>query len=309
MGTNTFHLLVAEANEKGKFSIIHRDREAAKIGKGGINQSYIREEAINRAINTMQSFRQSIDSYGVTDIYAFGTSALRNATNCSEVIQKIKAATGIQAKIISGDDEAEFIYKGVRSSMEMGSEKSLIVDIGGGSVECIIANNTNTFWKKSFEIGAQRLLEQYHKNDPISKDEISALNAFFDQKLKPLFEALAKNPAQILIGASGAFDTLSDIFCFQERIPKTDEQTETPLTVQGFHTIYEDIIKKNRRERMETPGMIEMRVDMIVVASCLVHHILSRNPFTQLRVSTYSLKEGVLASLNQAATTVETPQP
>lgn len=306
MGTNTFHLLVVEANEKGRYNIIHRDREAAKIGKGGINQSYIKEEGINRAILAMQSFRRSIDRYDVTDIFAFGTSALRNATNSSEVIEKIRAATGIQANIISGEEEAEFIYKGVRSSMEIGSENSLIVDIGGGSVECIIANNTTIFWKESFEIGAQRLLEQYHKSDPIAKGEVTALFVFFEQKLGTLFEALIKFPANILIGASGAFDTLSDIFCLQNNIAKTDEETETPLTIPGFYSIYEDILKKDRRERMNTPGMIEMRVDMIVVASCLVYYILSKNLFTQIRVSTYSLKEGVLASLNHPATLAKT---
>jgi exopolyphosphatase/guanosine-5'-triphosphate,3'-diphosphate pyrophosphatase len=305
MGTNTFHLLVAEANEKGPFKIIYRDREPVKIGKGGINESFITEQAIKRALAAMQRFRESINLYEVNDIYAFGTSALRNARNCFEVTQKIKACTGIETTVISGDDEAVYIYKGVRDSLKMGNDKSLIVDIGGGSVECIIADNAQLFWKESFEIGAQRLLEQYHQHDPIIQSEIKNLWAVFDEKLKTLFKALERYPAKILIGASGAFDTLSDIFCFQNNVPKTDEQTETPLTIEGFHIIYEDLIKKNRQERMDTRGMIEMRVDMIVVASCLIYYILSKNSFTQMRVSTYSLKEGVLASLNQAATSVE----
>src|SRR5688572_3627283 len=249
MGTNTFHLLIAEANEKSHYTIIHRDREPVKIGKGGINESFITEQAIKRALATMQKFKESINLYDVNDIYAFGTSALRNARNCSEVIQKIKAVTGIETTVISGDDEAEYIYKGVRDSLEMGKEKSLIVDIGGGSVECIIADNAQLFWKESFEIGAQRLLEQYHRHDPITQSEIKNLSDVFEEKLKTLFEALTRYPAAILIGASGAFDTLSDIFCFQNNILKTDEQTETPLTIEGFYIIYKDLIKMNRQER------------------------------------------------------------
>jgi exopolyphosphatase/guanosine-5'-triphosphate,3'-diphosphate pyrophosphatase len=305
MGTNTFHLLVAEADGKGHYKIIHRDREPVKIGKGGINDSVITEEGIRRALVTMQSFKKSIDLYNVESTYAFGTSALRNARNCVEVLEKIKGCTGIDTTIISGDHEAEYIYKGVRASMEMGDEKSLIVDIGGGSVECIIADNTHVFWKRSFEIGAQRLLEQYHKEDPISLQAIENLRCFFEEKLKPLDEALMRYSTRVLIGASGAFDTLSDIFCIQNNISKTDEQTEIPLTIPGFYAIYDDVIKKNSDDRRKIPGMIEMRVDMIVVASCLIHYILSKNLFTQIRVSTYSLKEGVLASINQTATSVK----
>jgi exopolyphosphatase / guanosine-5'-triphosphate,3'-diphosphate pyrophosphatase len=298
MGTNTFHLLIAE-DEKGQYRITHRERLAAKIGKGGINEGYITESGLNRALAAMHSFKQMIDKEGVGKTFAFGTSALRNASNKEEVLRKIKIETGIDAEIISGEVEAEYIYRGVRYSLDMGDEKSLIIDIGGGSVECIIGNNTQIFWKESFEIGAQRLLEKYQKNDPITKLEIATLDQHFEKALKTLFEALQKHKTSILIGASGTFDTLSDIFCYQRDIAMSDRQTETPLTLEAFYEIYQALISKNREQRLQIPGMIEMRVDMIVVACCLVRYILARHSFARLRVSTYSLKEGVLESLTQ----------
>jgi exopolyphosphatase / guanosine-5'-triphosphate,3'-diphosphate pyrophosphatase len=299
MGTNTFHLLLAEADKQG-YHITYRDRVAVKIGKGGINQGVITQEGLDRALLTMQSFRNTIDQHGgVTEIYAFGTSALRNASNKEEVKTKIRALTGIDIHIISGDEQAQFIYEGVKAALGLGDERSLIIDIGGGSVEFIIGNHDKISWKQSLEIGAQRLIEQFQKNDPITAKEILDLDAHFQKELQPVFLALERYPTHILVGSSGTFDTLSDIFCARHEIIKAPEEVETPLSLEGFYEIYEELIHKNRQQRMEIPGMIEMRVDMIVVACCLIRYLLETWSFNRIRVSTYSLKEGVLASLIQ----------
>lgn len=298
MGTNTFHLLLAEADERG-YHITKRERLAVKIGMGGINEGYITNDGIHRALLAMHSFKNTIDQEGVTQVYAFGTSALRNAKNGSDVARQIKEMTGIEVDIINGDKEAEFIYHGVRAAMHLENNKSLIVDIGGGSVEFIIGDNDHIYWKKSLEIGAQRLLEIFHKHDPIAPEDIEHLNQYLSTALQPVFEALQQFPTAIMVGSSGTFDTLSDIFCIQHDIHKTVEETETPLTLAGFEEIYHELLTKNRTQRMQMPGMIEMRVDMIVVACCLIRYLLNHHHFDRIRVSTYSLKEGVLASLIQ----------
>jgi exopolyphosphatase / guanosine-5'-triphosphate,3'-diphosphate pyrophosphatase len=296
MGTNTFHLLIAESDERG-YHIISRDRLAVKIGMGGINQGVITEAGIHRALLAMQSFKNIIDQHGVEKVYAFGTSALRNASNGKEVARQIKELTNIEVDIISGDKEAEYIYEGVRSALNMEKEKSLIVDIGGGSIEFIIGDNDKIYWKKSLEIGAQRLLEEFQKHDPITPEEMASLDQHFQKTLEPLFEAIRQHHTHTLVGSSGTFDTLSDIFCIRHDIHKSPEEIETPLSLAGFFEIYHELLKKNREERMQIPGMIEMRVDMILVACCLIRYLLEKYPFERIRVSTYSLKEGVLASL------------
>jgi exopolyphosphatase/guanosine-5'-triphosphate,3'-diphosphate pyrophosphatase len=298
MGTNTFHLLIAEQEDKS-FNIVFRDRLAVKIGMGGINDGIITETGIHRALLAMQSFKNTMDQYGVSQAFAFGTSAMRNARNSAEVIERINAVTGIDIRIITGDEEAEYIYYGVKAALGLGDERSLIVDIGGGSVEFIIADQHTIFWKQSFEIGAQRLLEKYQQHDPILAEEIHAVNDFFNQELTSLFTAVNLFKPSVLVGSSGTFDTLSDIFCIRHDIHKSAEEIETPLTIEGFYEIYYELIKKDRKERMEIPGMIEMRVDMIVVACCLVRFIIENFSFARIRVSTYSLKEGVLASLTE----------
>ena len=100
-----------------------------------------------------------------------------------------------------------------------------------------------------------------------------------------------------LVGSSGTFDTLSEIYCIRRDLHKLLQNIETPLSSGGFYEIYDELIIKNRAERMLIPGMIEMRVDMIVVACCLIRFILEQHRFQNIRVSTYSLKEGVFASL------------
>lgn len=294
MGTNTFHLLLADIHEDGS-KIIHRDRLAVKIGKGGINQGRITEAAMNRALVAMLSFRNTIDQHGITDIYAFGTSAFRNATNGEEIAKRILDLTGIKVHIITGDDEAMYIYEGVKAALGLGAERSLIIDIGGGSVEFIIANADEVFWMKSLETGAQRLLERYHRNDPITTPEIEELDRHFEKELASVFDALKNFPTTIMVGSSGTFDTLSDIFCAEHEIVKPPEEVETPLTLEGFYEIYKQLLVLNREQRLAIPGMIEMRVDMIVVACCLIRYLLQHHNFNRVRVSTYSLKEGVLA--------------
>lgn len=298
LGTNTFHLLIAE-RVKEQHTFIYRERLAVRLGQGGINEGIIQPDAIERAARALSSFKTTIDQYDATSIFAFGTSALRNAKNAGEVVSVFKEKAGIEVSIISGDREAELIFMGVRSGLALGKDYSLVMDIGGGSVEFIIGNQKEIVWKQSFEIGAQRLLEMFHRTDPIDQTEINQLNQYFTTQLPALFEALKLWKPLCLVGSSGTFDTLSDIHCIKHDLNIRAEDIETPLTIQGFYDIYEELLIKNREDRMMIPGMIEMRVDMIVVACCLINFLLDKYSFKQIRVSTYALKEGILASLKK----------
>ncbi len=295
MGTNTFHLMLATISSPG-FTINYREKVPVKIGMGGINKGYITHEGIERALKTMHSFRNTISDAGIETALAFGTSAFRNAKNGEEVRRRIEEETGIKTQIIDGLQEAEYIYKGARATIEMGSEKSLIMDIGGGSVEFIIGNEKEIFWSHSFEIGGQRLLEKFQKHDPIKEEEVEALFKYFMEELVLLFVELKNHEPKTLIGSSGTFDTLSDIYCLKNNLPLLDTP-ETPFNLNAFDNIYEELLIKDRGARMQIPGMIEMRVDMIVVACCLIKFLLNHYAFDRVRVTSFSLKEGILASL------------
>jgi exopolyphosphatase / guanosine-5'-triphosphate,3'-diphosphate pyrophosphatase len=294
MGTNTFHLLIAE-QQGDKLKYIYRERIPVKIGMGGINQGIITEEASERALQAMQLFKQTLDEFEVKQVLAFATSALRNARNGKAIAENITQHTGIAIHIISGAQEAEYIFMGARQAINMDDELNLVMDIGGGSVEFIIGNTKGISWKRSFEVGGQRLLEKFHKTDPISDEERKSLDLYFDEQLIELKAALNQFQPKVLIGSSGTFDTLSDIYCKRMGIDKNFDDPETPLSVEGFDEIFTELIHKNREERLRIPGMIAMRVDMIVVACCLIDWLLKNYPMQRVRVSTYALKEGALS--------------
>ena len=293
LGTNTFHLMLAEVDKKS-YSIFLRERIPVRIGEKGINKGEIVPEAWNRALETLLNFKQSIDKNNVDQVFGTATSAIRNASNGKELIKEIHRQTGIEIEIISGIREAELIHLGATRALDIGSEMSLVMDIGGGSIEFIIADSQQIYWMESFEVGGQRLVEQFHQSDPISQKNLNLLHNYFEENLGPLFRACRQFIPTTLIGCSGTFDTLSEIYTAKVGIATPPEATEYPLPMDYFHTIYQELLLKNRRERLQMPGMIEMRVEMIVVASDLIDFVIRRLNLNKIRVSAFALKEGIL---------------
>jgi len=300
LGTNTFHLFIADKSDTDHQTLF-RESRPAKIGMAGINQGIITDEAIGRALDVLGYFREVLDQYGVApeQIVAIGTSAIRVARNQAEFIDRIRQETGIRIRVISGEQEADYIYHGVRAAGALDDRMALVIDIGGGSVEFILGNQQRIFWKQSFEIGGQRLRERFMPGDgtePISAGSIRRLNDFFQEKLLPLANAVHQYQPAVLVGSSGSFDTLVDMWYKQERgyLPPPNH-TAFDLPVAEFYRSYELLISRNHAERMQLPGMIELRVDMIVVAVCLIDYVLKAYGINQIRTSTYSLKEGVMA--------------
>ena len=301
LGTNTFHLLIAEKNGPA-YQMLFRESRPAKIGQAGINQGIITEEGIDRALAVLMYFRQVLDQYQVDpeQVVAMGTSAIRMARNQQTFIDRVWEATGIPIRVISGEQEADYIYQGVRAAGALDDQLSLIIDIGGGSVEFILGNQSRIFWKQSFEIGGQRLRERFMSTDPISPASIRRLHDYFQDQLLPVANAVHQYQPTVLVGSSGSFDTLVDMWFMHEQgqLPNPVETTFA-LPIAQFYRAYELLITRDHAERMQIPGMIELRVDMIVVAVCLIDYILKAYGISQIRTSTYSLKEGVLASITE----------
>lgn len=293
MGTNTFHLLIVDL-VGDQFKVVYREKIAVRLGKDGISKGRITPDAWGRALDTLSTFSTVIEEFQATQTFATATSAIRNAKNGKDLVADIKEKIGIEVRIISGEQEAEYIFYGVQKAMSIGEDASLIMDIGGGSIEFILASGEEILWLRSFEIGGQRLLDKFHHNDPITHQEISDLETYIFNQLQPLFDAIEQHRPTTLIGSSGTFDTLSEIHCHREGIELNGELTEFPLTVSSFEKIFQELISKTREERLAIKGMIPLRVDMIVVASVLVKFIIDTCNLRQLRVSAYALKEGVL---------------
>jgi len=296
LGTNTFHLLMVELYDSG-FEVIFKEKVPVKLGKGGINQNTITADAQKRAFHTIGHFKSLIDGEKIDQVHVFATSAIRNAENGREFVKAVHERFALKVNVIDGDHEAQLIYEGIKFSGSLNEHTALMMDIGGGSVEFIIGNDKEVFWKQSFEIGGQRLLDLFPYHDPILPEEVDQLNDFLDKQLVPLVKAIEYFKPVSFVGASGTFDTLTDMHYASCAKKKQKRKQNFILPLLSFTRMADELTALNKTERLKIPGMIPMRVEMIVVAVCLIGNILRHFETKELVCSTYALKEGVIAQL------------
>lgn len=291
LGTNTCNLMIAAYNQKD-YRILYQGKEAVKLGKKGIHKNMLTEEGMERAVQAIQKHRQRMASHDVTEIVVIATSAVREATNKEWFQRQIKEKTGLDLTIISGDKEAELIFKGVRLAFKTLEDHTLILDIGGGSNEFILIEDEEPVWKQSFPLGVARVVEQMPPSDPVTEDEINQISQWFDNGLSSLWERLQAVPVTTLIGCSGAFNTLTDL------IDQTDAGTRTrirqEITISDFNRICEMLITSTTEDRMKMKGMEPLRIEMIVPAILFIKLIVERLEIQKIYYTDFALMEGVL---------------
>lgn len=293
-GTNTFHLLIA--TDETPINVLSKKNIAVKLGQGGIAGHIITEEAFARGIDALKDFSNIIRHHKVDKVIAYGTAALRKASNGRDFVSAAKKETGIEIQLIDGLHEAELIYYGVRQAVPLSEKKVLIMDIGGGSVEFIIADNSTMFWRYSFELGAALLLEKFKPSDPIALHEYKSLCQYILSETKLLFDELKKYPdITTLIGSAGSFETLAEIISekfYHQPFDYTQKQIE--LNTGYYEQVNELLLHSTTQQRKQMKSIIDMRVDMIVIASILLHCVIHKAGIQNIKLSTYALKEGML---------------
>ena len=290
MGTNTFGLLIVDI-QATTYKIIHHAKEAVKLGEGGITKNVIAPAAFNRGVLAMQHLHAIIVKEKADTIKVIATSAVREASNKNEFITEIKKRTGIDVDVVNGDEEADLIYYGNRMAIDIRTETCLIMDIGGGSNEFIIANGTSLFWKQSFKLGVARLLEMFNPEDPIKNSTLQSIIAYLQTQLKPLLTEIKKHPIKRLIGSAGVFESILQMIGKENMV---DNKTCYEINVSDYLAISHKTIHSTLKERMAMPGLIPMRRDMIVLSFILIDFILDTTHIKNISLSTYSLKEGAI---------------
>jgi exopolyphosphatase / guanosine-5'-triphosphate,3'-diphosphate pyrophosphatase len=298
LGTNTFHLLIVKPGRNGSWKKVFKERVTVKLGQGGMDKKIITRSAYHRGILAIEQFRKSLDENNVKRVYAFGTAALRTAVNGHLFLKETKDKYGINIKLISGDEEAVLIYEGVKKAVSLGNEKSLIMDIGGGSLEFVIANNSKIFWKKSYPLGAALLLSKFKPSDPVSTSDLQKIRSFISGQLESLIEAVSKHKPLQIVGSAGSFETFASMI--RHRNPNSGShygKTEHSISISDFNSLYRDLIKSDKRKRRKMKGLVSMRIDMIVVAAVLLKFVLLKTKISKIKLSAYALKEGALLSI------------
>ena len=257
------------------------------IGMGGINEGYIAEDAINRSLSCLGRFKLSCDKYLVEEIRAIGTSAIRDAKNSHEFIQRVKANVSIEIKTVDGQQEANLIYHGI-AYKHIFTKPSLIMDIGGGSTEFIFADHEGIIEKKSFNIGISRIYQLFDLSDPLTSDDILKIERYLDESTGDFFE---KINTDVLIGAAGSFETFYEMI-YNTTFPESFESIEMPMSM--FKDILDLVINSTYEERKAHLHIIEIRKKLAPIAAVKTRWMLKKINASQIIVTPCSLKEGVL---------------
>ena len=293
LGTNVFNLLLARI-EGNRFRIEKIIKEPSFIGTSAQFSKLMPEEVIESSVGAIGRMICRCPGFEEVDIVkAVATSAVRDASNREEFVKAIKEKFGIDVEVISGDREATLIYKGIRESMFLYDENVLMLDIGGGSCEFIIADKEKILWKASFQIGVARLRRAINPSDPISADEIILFEEMMKYALLPLVEQVEIYSPKILIGSSGSFDTIMELMFPEDEgyVPAME------LPIDRYNNLHARLLHSTREERVAMEKMPSIRVDYIVLGSMIIDYVIKRCSIEQILQSSYSLKEGYAAEI------------
>ncbi|MCZ2355549.1 MAG: Ppx/GppA family phosphatase [Bacteroidia bacterium] len=296
LGTNTFHLLIVEIGEREEFVIIEKYKEPVKLGENGIQNAQISNDAFQRGLKALSNIKKLIDSHGATQVFAYATSAIRSAENGKEFIQQVKQQTGIEVSIINGNEEAAFIYTGIKNGIQLPYDQDvLMIDIGGGSVEFIVANSHQVKLLRSLNIGVARLLDKFRFQDQPSSSDIGKIHTYFAQELKELLAEIQEFKIKKIVGSSGSFETIAALIANQNNdLLSLENLNGYKFNREKFLEIHYRLLSSNRSDRAAMPGMDPMRIDIIVYSSILIHFLMQETKATLFEISLYALKEGIL---------------
>ncbi len=290
LGTNTFHLLIVEQQADGTLVELCRERCYVKLADDGIET--ISEAAFERGIQALRQYQNAIQKYEVKQVQAFGTAALRTASNGQQFVATALEQTGISIQLISGAEEARLIHQGVLQAVPLPKAQVLIMDIGGGSVEFIIADQEKVVWAKSFPIGVAILYNRFHQHDPIQSTDVAALELYLENTLQELLTVAKKYNLAFLIGASGTFDVLE-----QALVPDKSTALHREIPITDFEKFYQEIIFSSLAERLALATIPDSRAKMVIVALILIRFIVQKMNTQTVVVSAYAMKEGILQEM------------
>lgn len=288
LGTNTFNLLVVYRQGEG-LGMVYSTKEGVALGMGGINSNTITKDAWQRGVECVARFQNKAKELGATQLLAIATSAIRNASNGTEFVAELEGM-GVPVKVISGIKEAEYIYQGVAIGHSF-ERPGLIMDIGGGSTEFILADQNGVNKLNSFEIGVSRIYQQLRFDDPFSQVDVQRIKDYLNAKTGDFFDGMS---GVDLIGSSGSFETLYEMLHDQ---PFPSDYQSITLSRDEMEEIISTILKMTEAERDRHQRIIAVRRKMLPIAAVKIQWVLEKIKAERVIITPYSLKEGVAYEL------------
>ncbi|MBZ0205826.1 MAG: hypothetical protein K8H89_05840 [Flavobacteriales bacterium] len=298
LGTNTFKLLVAERPDGSAtgLHVLHAEEVSVFLGRGGIEKGEITEEAIARGTATLRVLVAKAKDLGAEQVRGFGTSALRNAHNGHAFVEQVQVDPGLAIDIIPGEEEAGLILDGVRQAVPFGKKPMLVMDIGGGSTEFILATDRSLMWKHSFELGTTRLFERFPAIDPMGMDTQLRMAQHTDARLESLWSVVDRHWPTTLVGSAGSFDSIAAMIGLARGTPIDADAITLEFDTTEFDALKDKIFAMTRAQRAIMPGLPPHRVDTIIPALALIERVLLHG-IERVQWSQYSLKEGAASRM------------
>ncbi|MDX1586020.1 MAG: Ppx/GppA family phosphatase, partial [Balneolaceae bacterium] len=273
LGTNSFHVVLVDIYPDGSFRTVDKLKEMVILAEKGMDHR-LSEAAMERGLAALKKIKILCESQGVERILAYATSAIREAENGGEFIQRVIDEVGIKPRAISGQMEAKLIGHAVRHSVTIGTEPVLMVDIGGGSVEFIVANNEEFFYSVSKKLGVARMAARFVDHDPISGEEIKKLKVHFENELRDVAGVLKEYKVRTIIGSSGTMENIAAMIADRNSLTASMTLNELRFSAEDFKKFNKSFLKLDRSQRLKEEELEEKRVDIIAPGMVLLDYLI-----------------------------------
>ncbi len=287
MGTNSFHMIIAQTEADGAFRIVDKMKHWVRLGDGVDKRGRLNIESVDRMLDSLKFFKELAESYNA-EIHCIATSAMRDAPNRNTIAKRIHHELGLVVEVVGGEEEARLVYQGVCAEGYIREEPAYIIDIGGGSTEVIVGNDTGVLVAESLNMGARRYSRRFFAAGNYTKRQVNLCHHAAASKIQSLANAYTPFDVQAVYGTSGTIRTLADItalFCQQG--------DSTHLTRKELKQTQQKLIEAVKLDNL--PSNIEIeRKNTLVAGSIILQEIMRALGIKSLRVCPSALREGII---------------
>jgi exopolyphosphatase/guanosine-5'-triphosphate,3'-diphosphate pyrophosphatase len=294
IGTNSLHMIVVRVRPDLSFEIIDREKEMVRLGAGGLDGRALTPDAMHAALQVLSKFARLAESHGVDKIVAVATSAVREAENGGDLLKAAAEQTGIRARVISGTEEARLIHLAAAYGVNVTGDITVVIDIGGGSVEVTRGTGPAVELGQSFKVGVIRLTERYVKSDPLSPRDARRITKRLAAVAGEYLEKIERAGFDRVIGTSGTILSLGTVIAAAQGRPTDAPLRNQRVTVKQLRRLRKQLVSLPLDERLRIPGLDPRRADLAPAGAVLLETILRRLGAAELTLCDYSLREGLV---------------
>ncbi|MEO8258664.1 MAG: Ppx/GppA phosphatase family protein [Acidobacteriota bacterium] len=294
IGTNSLHMIVVRVRPDFSFEVIDREKEMVRLGAGGLDGRALTPDAVHAALQVLSKFRRLAESHRVDEIVAVATSATREAENGGEFLKAVTAQTGIRPRVISGVEEARLIHMAAVYGVSVPGDVTVVIDIGGGSVEITRGTAASVELRRSFKLGVIRLTERFGKSDPLAPRDERRLVRHIGAEAGEYLDQIARAGFDRVIGTSGTILSLGAVASADPGHSPGVSLRNRRIPARQLRRVRKQIVALSLEERLRVPGLDPRRADLAAAGSVLLDTIVRRLGATELTLCDFSLREGLI---------------